>query len=64
MEEVGVEVAPLSEEEVAVEVAPLSEEEAEETREDEPADTPTPGKSRIGIPGKKKNQQTTKANFS
>uniref|UniRef100_A0A8C4Z5R2 DEK proto-oncogene n=1 Tax=Gadus morhua TaxID=8049 RepID=A0A8C4Z5R2_GADMO len=50
MEEVGVEVAPLSEEEVAVEVAPLSEEEAEETREDEPAETPTPGKSRIGIP--------------
>ncbi|XP_030213817.1 protein DEK isoform X1 [Gadus morhua] len=42
MEEVGVEVAPLSEEEVAVEVAPLSEEEAEETREDEPAETPTP----------------------
>ncbi|CAL8354414.1 unnamed protein product [Arctogadus glacialis] len=41
MEEVGVEAAPLSEEEVGVEAAPLSEE-AEETREDEPADTPTP----------------------
>ena len=43
------EAAPLSEEEEAAE----EEEEAaeEETREAEPADTPTPGRNRSGVPG-------------